>query len=164
MTITMFRVVLGALYGIGFATASIYVVLYRAWRLKHWRTAYARDASGIVVVLWLIYGWLIYRLVASALTGTGAMVPTGVNLWVSLLVFAAVDGYFFQRLVLFLRAWREERRHPTRVCRRCGGQGVVPTGSPPDYWAIPFTEDTLEQVRDGDDDRTPPPESIEPVA
>jgi hypothetical protein len=159
VTLTTFRVCLGVLYGIGFATASVYVFLYRAWQPRHWRSAYGRDASGIVVVLWAIYGWLIYRLVAGIVAGTGS-VPTGNNLWVTLGIFAAVDGFFLQRLVLFMAALREERRHPTRICRRCGGRGVVPVGTPPDQWAIPLAEDT-----DGGDgnDHTPPPGSVQPV-
>jgi hypothetical protein len=151
MTLTTYRLALGVLYGAGFATASVYVLLYRAWRLKHWKSAYARDASGIVVVLWLIYGWLIYRLVAVTLGGGGANVPEGVHLWITLGIFLAVDGFFFQRLVLFLRAMREERKHPTRICRRCAGRGVVSVGTPPNHWEIPWTEDAAEQVRADED-------------
>lgn len=161
MTLTTWRICLGILYGVGFATASVYVVAYRAWDIRHWKTAYARDASGIIVVLWLVYGWLIYRLVDGIISGRG-MAPSGSSLWISLAIFAAVDGYFFQRLTLFLKAMREERRHPTAICRRCGGRGVVPVGTPPDHWHIPWTEDAADQIR-SEDDNTPPPGSVQPV-
>lgn len=147
MNPTLYTTILAILYGVGFATASTYVYLYRAWRVEHWQSAYTRDVSGIVVVLWAIYGWLIFRLAAIISTGQ-VTVPPGINAGVAVAIFVLIDGYFFQRLVLFLRALREERRQPTRICKRCGGRGVVPVGTPRDHFDIAW---------DDDDDATPPP-------
>jgi hypothetical protein len=107
---------------VGLTHGLVYLWLYRPSR---WRSALARDASGWVLALTLFFAWTLWR-VGYALT-TGAE-PTRVGLGFALTSLALAGllvALVIYRLARFVAVLRVERIHPTEVCTRCKGTGVV---------------------------------------
>lgn len=152
MTGILFNVLLWSLIVVGLTAGGWYLILYKAWRWDRWHNPVVRDSSGWVVFLWLFYGWTALRLLTAQLYGAP---PNPAPTWQRLLILligVGLDGAFISRLQSYRRALEEERRQPTRVCRRCGGRGVVPVGTPPDAWVIPWTDGTDDPALEQDGD------------
>lgn len=115
---------------IGMGAGGFYLWLYKPTR---WRDAWQRDASAWVLVLVLVFGWSLYRVGYAIVFGPApervplAQAVSGITLGLLL------DAVVVYRLHRFRRAARFEQAHPTQVCPRCGGRGLVPldAGSPP---------------------------------
>ena len=121
----LYRAAIGLVCLVGFGFGVAYLWLYRPSR---WRSATARDSSGWVLALTLFFLWSLYR-TCHALWSEVPAEPVGWGFALSSLalglLLVGVVGY---RLWRYVRIMREERIHPTEVCPRCGGVGVVSLG------------------------------------
>lgn len=128
MSVGTYRAILWLILLVGIAAGGTYLVLYKAWQPRRWRSILAQDASGWVVVLWLLYLWSGLRLLVNQVTGNtaaSAPLPGFRAQLVTLALGFGLDGAFVMRLWRYWQAVREERRHPTRICTCCSGAGVV---------------------------------------
>lgn len=128
MSVGTYRLLLWIILAVGIGCGGTYLVLYKAWQLRRWRSAAMQDASAWVLILWLLYLWSGYRALVGQLTGTSSAAPLpGFRAQVIALALGfLLDVAFVGRLWRYVQAVAEERRHPTRVCRCCNGAGVVP--------------------------------------
>ena len=142
MSGTTYRYAILAILAVGLVSGGWFLILYRAWRPSRWiHNPVARDASGWVLALWLYFAWAFYRTIVAWIARPN---PADVSLGEAVPVIAIgflLDGAFIVRLRRYLAVLHEEHLRPTRVCRRCGGRGVVPVGTPKDHWDLPWEDE-----------------------
>lgn len=124
MTGESYRLAIAAVLLVGLAAGGAFLLLFKP---RRWlRDATARDASGWVIVIVALYAWVGWQTVSAWVLGiappdrplAGALAGIGFGL--------ALDGFLVYRLRRYMAALEDERIHPTRICPRCGGAGVVP--------------------------------------
>lgn len=124
MTGEIYRLLLSIVLVVGLVAGGAFLLLFRPHRWL--RDPLARDASGWVVIVVGLYAWSAYRLVVGwAATPDPPRQPLS-SVLVALGFGLALDGALIHRLRRYMAALEAERIHPTRVCPRCGGAGVVP--------------------------------------
>jgi hypothetical protein len=119
---TLYRALVAVVCAAGMTAGLAYGWLYRP---SQWRSADARDSSAWVLALTLFFAWSLFRVLYGIWWGPGPE-PVGLlfslsSLAIGLLLVALV----LYRLHRFRVAMLEEREHPTKVCTRCKGRGVL---------------------------------------
>jgi hypothetical protein len=128
----VYRLLVAGILAVGVVAGGWYLWLYRAWRIGRWvRNPVARDASGWVALVFLLYSWSLLRLLINwsvqypARPGEGVSLPAAAA---AVILGVGLDGALIHRLISYLAVLKQEREHPTRVCNCCKGMGVVLVG------------------------------------
>lgn len=97
----MYSALLTIVTMLGWLPASAFILIHRPAR---WRSLVTWDASGWVIVIWLLYTWNLYRIFIS-MTATVVSADRIVGLGIGL----AIDVVVWLRLVHWLRFYRRNR-------------------------------------------------------
>lgn len=128
-TILAWQVLQVLLLAPGLVFSGVFLILAKPWR---WQTPGARDYGALVLVLFLLFAWLEWRLGVRIGRGGDGQLPSGGDQLISIAFMAGLDVVMAARLHHFWVLAREERAHPVQPCPICGGRAVVPIGWRPE--------------------------------
>lgn len=107
------------LYGIGFTCGAGYMIMHRP---SKWRTMESLALSGWVIPYTLLLGMLLFLVITNPVPPPdGQALRRGVAVVGLLTMDTCVVGLLW----MYLKFWQEERVHPTKLCTRCRGKGVL---------------------------------------
>lgn len=124
MSADLYRVILIIISAFGLIVGGIYLVMYGR-PVKRWFSVRTRDASGWVLVVWLLYLWSLFRLVTGWFGARNTPDQPIIAAVIAISLGFLLDGALLHRLLTFMKVRREEREHPTIICPTCRGTGVV---------------------------------------